>query len=220
MRSHLILCVVSLVPLSALSAAPAVPGGSDGYEVFDEGALYGRLHYREKQRYDGLRCILNDHQRRQYLSLPTREGRDEWIERFWIESDPTPTTRRNELRAEHETRVALARERYACPAAPPWDDRGEILIRFGEPDSTYRVWAEIGRIEQRYPGELWYYHSPEMIVTFTDAYLNGCYIRSSEPVGPESWTEDYFTASFGKSSRMILQEIEAAQKSIVKVKPE
>ena len=214
MRCLPIWCVVFLS-----SILPAVPGAGDEYEVFDEGKLFARLAFKEKQRYDGLRCILNDHQRKQYLSLPTRAGRDEWIERFWIENDPTPTTRRNEMRTEHETRVALARERYACQAHPPWDDRGEILIRFGEPDSTYHVWAEIGSLEQRYPGELWYYYSLPMIVTFTDAYLNGCYILSGEPVGPESWTRDYFTESFGKSSRMILREIEAVQKRFVRISP-
>ncbi|MDD3643133.1 MAG: GWxTD domain-containing protein [Candidatus Krumholzibacteria bacterium] len=205
MQYRLMLRFVLFASLAASSAAPASAGAGDEYQVFDEGALHARLAYREKQRYDGLRCILNDHQRKQYLSLPTRGERDVWIERFWIESDPTPTTRRNELRIEHEARVAIARERFACPSHPPWDDRGEMLIRFGEPDSTRHIWAEIGRLERRWPGEIWQYYSPEMIVTFTDTYLSGRYIRSTEPAGRESWTEDYYTGLFGLSSRMILE---------------
>jgi len=188
-----------------LMAASHLPAGD--YQVFDEETLFYRLAYRERVRYNGLQYLLNNHQKKQYLSLETRDERDGWLERFWLEMDPTPTTRSNERRKEHRDRVELAVARYGCEDPPGWDDRGEILIRFGHPDSTKRVWAEINRLEQRMPGEIWYYWSPPMLVTFTDPYLSGKYVRATDVAGQESWTEDYYTANFGKSSRMILEDL-------------
>ncbi len=180
---------------------------AEDYRVFDEETLFNRLHYRERVRYNGLQYILNDHQKRQYLSLETRDEREEWLRRFWLEMDPTPTTRQNERRKEHFERVKLAVERFGCFDPPGWDDRGETLIRFGMPDSIKRVWSEVYRLEQRWPAEIWYYWSPPMLVTFSDAYLSGKFVRSSEAAGRESWTEDYYNGNFGKSSRMVLEEL-------------
>ncbi len=193
-----VLCLV----LAAASLLPA-----EDYQVFDEQALFDRLHYKEKLRYNGLHYILNDHQKRQYLSLETWDERDEWLRCFWLEMDPTPTTNQNERKKEHFDRVELAVERYGCSDPPGWDDRGEILIRFGVPDSIKRVWSEVSRFQNRWPGEIWYYWSPPMLATFTDPYLSGKYIRSTEAAGYESWTEDYNEGNFFKSSRMILEEL-------------
>lgn len=100
---------------------------AEDYRVFDEETLFNRLHYRERVRYNGLQYILNDHQKRQYLSLETRDEREEWLRRFWLEMDPTPTTRQNERRKEHFERVKLAVERFGCFDPPGWDDRGRHL---------------------------------------------------------------------------------------------
>ena len=189
-----------------LAAASLLP--AKDYRVFDEETLFNRLHYKEKIRYNGLQYLLNDHQKRQYLSLETWDKRDEWLRCFWLEMDPTPTTRHNERKKEHLDRVKMAVERYGCSDPPGWDDRGEVLIRFGLPDEIKRVTAEIGRLVQRWPGEIWYYWSPRMLATFTDPFLSGKYIRSTEAAGHESWTEDYDDANYFKSSRMILEDLE------------
>jgi len=197
---------VTAVAVLCLAAAYS-PLPAEEYEVFDEETLFYRLEYRERIRYNGLQYLLNDHQKRQYLTLEKRGERDEWLRRFWLELDPTPTTRHNERKKEHFERVRLAVAKYGCPDPPGWDDRGETLIRFGMPDSIKRVISEINRLQQRYPGEIWYYRHPRMLVSFTDAYLSGHYIRSTESAGRESWTEDYYSGNFGKSSRMILEDI-------------
>ena len=196
-----VLVVLCLV-LTAASLLPA-----EDYRVFDEETLFNRLQYRERVRYNGLQYLLNDHQKKQYLSLVTRDERDEWLRTFWLEIDPTPTTSHNERKKEHFERVRLAVEKFGCFDPPGWDDRGETLIRFGMPDSIKRVWSEMNRLEQRYPAEIWYYWSPQMMVAFTDAYLSGKFVRSTEVTGLESWTEDYYSGNFGKSSRMILEDI-------------
>ena len=61
---------------------------------FDEEELFSHLDRYEKRRYEGLRYLMNDHQKMQYLKLPTRKERDHWIERFWKLSDPTPATKK------------------------------------------------------------------------------------------------------------------------------
>ncbi len=204
--------IVPVIFLSCLVLAAASLLPAKDYQVFDEETLFYRLHYKERIRYNGLQYILNDHQKKQYLSLETWDERDEWLRCFWLEMDPTPTTRHNERKKEHIDRVKLAVDKYGCDDPPGWDDRGEILIRFGLPDEIKRVPADIGRLVQRWPGELWYYWSPPMLATFTDPYLSGKYIRSTEAAGHESWTKDYYNANYFKSSRMILADIEDARR--------
>jgi GWxTD domain-containing protein len=190
---------------SVLAASSLLP--AKDYRVFDEETLFYRLRYKERIRYNGLQYLFNDHQKKQYLSLETWDERDEWLRCFWLEMDPTPTTKHNERRKEHIDRVKLAVDKYGCDDPPGWDDRGEILIRFGLPDKIKRVWAMVNRLEQRWPGEIWYYQSPPMLVAFTDPHLSGKYICSTDAAGQESWTEDYYAGNFGKSSRMILEDL-------------
>ncbi len=199
--------IVSVMAVFCLvfTAASLLP--AEDYQVFDEETLFNRLHHKEKIRYNGLHYLLNDHQKKQYLSLETWDERDEWLRCFWLEMDPTPTTRHNERKKEHLDRVKLAVERYGCSDPPGWDDRGEILIRFGLPDSTKRILAEINRLEPLIPGEIWYYWSLRMLVTFTDPYLTGRYIHTAEAAGYEPWTDDYNEANYFKSSRMVLEDL-------------
>jgi GWxTD domain-containing protein len=53
--------------------------------------------------------------------------------RFWTRTDPSPLTKVNERLIEHYRRVAYARI-YFGQGRFPWDDRGEIYVRFGAPD--------------------------------------------------------------------------------------
>ena len=64
-----------------------------------------------------------------------REKRAELIDRFWRRLDPSPLTKANERLIEHYRRVAYAR-RYYGQGQFPWDDRGEVYVRFGKPDHT------------------------------------------------------------------------------------
>ena len=64
-----------------------------------------------------------------------REKRAELIDRFWRRLDPSPLTKANERLIEHYRRVAYARQYYG-QGQFPWDDRGEVYVRFGKPDHT------------------------------------------------------------------------------------
>lgn len=159
-------------------------------ETFEgEYALLRNLSAEEQLAYFGLQYLMNDHQKRQYLSIPTPEERASWIERFWIDLDPTPATVENERRIEHEKRVALARRLFAMKKAPGWDRRGETLIRWGLPTERVRTFGTVGMYRFTPPGEIWYYRSLDMIVQFSNVNLKGEYVYSSDPVGRTSRQE-------------------------------
>lgn len=63
----------------------------------------------------------------------TVEQRAALTDRFWQRLDPSPLTQANERLVEHYRRVAYARQQYG-QGQFPWDDRGEIFVRFGKPD--------------------------------------------------------------------------------------
>ena len=67
-----------------------------------------------------------------FRSAPKSEWR-ELSNRFWAGKDPAPVTAANERRNEHYRRVAFSREQYG-EHSHPWDVRGEVYVRYGEPD--------------------------------------------------------------------------------------
>ena len=58
-------------------------------------------------------------------------------DRFWAERDPDYTTDMNERLLEHYRRVWIARTTFSQHRYP-WDRRGEVYIRYGEPDHRSR----------------------------------------------------------------------------------
>lgn len=57
------------------------------------------------------------------------------IHRFWLESDPRPTTTGNERLIEHWRRIAYARQMFQMNRNSVYDcdDRGLIYVKYGEP---------------------------------------------------------------------------------------
>ena len=80
--------------------------------------------------------ILSDAQRAIYNALSKGEKQD-FIDRFWMQKDLDPTTEVNERLQEHYQRVWMARQ-YFAGSAYPWDRRGEVYLRYGEPDYRSR----------------------------------------------------------------------------------
>lgn len=75
-----------------------------------------------------------------YLSLENDWDRSEWWRKLWASRDPTPTTEHNEAEEEFRRRVRYAWEYYGREWEydnffyPPWDSRGEVYIKLGNPD--------------------------------------------------------------------------------------
>lgn len=71
--------------------------------------------------------------------------RVELVKRFWTAHDPDLTTAINERLLEHYRRVWYALGAYSR-GKQPWDRRGEVYIRFGEPD--YRSTSDMKNYNQ------------------------------------------------------------------------
>lgn len=170
---ELVLCILLIIyPVSV-----AYPMGDN---TFNEEECYQRLDKFEREYYQGFRYLLNDHQKRQYLNLDTKEKRDQWKIKFWKMNDPVADTTENERKTEHEERVKLAKERYSKESFPGVDHRGETLIRFGEPDLINKVSADlisaenqVDRFRLKMPGEVWHYIKLGLIVPFEQVKLDG-----------------------------------------------
>lgn len=101
----------------------------------------------------GLDALLKPEDFAAYEALPDSQ-KSEWLRMFWREHDPTPTTSENEFRREHWRRVRYSLYYFSNPLGPiPWDDRGEVYIRYGEPSQrTYRLdefWDRRGSLSAR-----------------------------------------------------------------------
>ena len=198
--STLLILLLCLIP--AVAAA-------EGYTVpFDEEELYSHLDRYERRRYEGLRYLMNNHQKMHYLKVPTREERDEWIMRFWRLNDPTPATKKNERRIEHKQRVKDAREKYPKDGFPYFDHRGETYIRFGKPRVIADIPGNIGGFDAysnhsaaediKMPGEVWHYPRLSMVVPFEDVNLSGEHIyfmevRPAYTTYPSDMMTDYYS---------------------------
>ena len=102
-----------------------------------------------------LRYIAKDRDLSAMRAGETPTERIERFQRFWDKRDPTPGTRRNERMEEYYFRVSSANERYGRFDFRGWDtDRGEVFIRFGEPDfvetHSFNYSAD--------PYEVWFYN--------------------------------------------------------------
>ena len=80
--------------------------------------------------------VLSNEQRAIYNALSDAEKQN-FIDRFWMQKDLDPTTEVNERLQEHYQRVWVARQ-YFAGSAYPWDRRGEVYLRYGEPDYRSR----------------------------------------------------------------------------------
>jgi hypothetical protein len=96
--------------------------------------------------------VLETDEFKEYRSLTEEDDKAEWRRKYWKRKDPTPTTKENEIEEEFQRRIQHSRMyfsefwnflsfkylpdqhlRYGWPHAP-WDARGELYIKYGEPD--------------------------------------------------------------------------------------
>ncbi|MGH2571520.1 MAG: GWxTD domain-containing protein [bacterium] len=126
-----------------------------------------------------LRHVLTDEQQATYVTA-SADGRAELMRVVWGSLDPTPTTEANERRLEHLRRLAYAREHFAIDEPPGWDQRGELLLRYGTPDQRREIPPDVQEGLGLVPGrEVWVYYwlgqayrleDPRFQGNFQDAY--------------------------------------------------
>ena len=128
-----------------------------------EGALSAFQRYmetlpdEEQPLFDDISYIGSKPEARAYRLSSASEDktqRERFLTRFWLQKDPFKTSGGALRRAEHYRRVWHARTHFGKKW--PWDRRGEIYIRYGEPDyiSTSRnlnaiVPLDIQRIQEQ-----------------------------------------------------------------------
>ncbi len=118
----------------------------------------------------------------------------DFIRRFWKEHDPDPTTLENEVQVEYWSRVAQATFLFYDARRRDWDERGEVYVRYGPPDSAaYNpLWSpdptryDAGRNPGRvvfgqygvFPANVlvWHYPALGMTVTLQDRLLSEHYL--------------------------------------------
>ena len=140
----------------------------DALSVFQK--YLDTLSPREKAVYEDISLIAIPEEIASYRAI-SDEDVDAFLNAFWIRKDPFGTTGGSQRRAEHYRRVWHARTffgRYKYP----FDQRGEIYIRYGEPDyrSTWRepnasVPIPVQRIQEKLAFQL--YGRPGTTVTYT-----------------------------------------------------
>ncbi len=167
------LAPVTLAVVAAFAAIARPAWSDDKFEI--KPADIAKLGVPMQHEIASLQYLMNPYQLRQFLQLPSDEARQEWITRFWLANDPTPTTPENEMRTEHYLRTDLARTEFARPEFPGWDKRGEVMIRYGFPDYRGKIESEVTSRKVHPPGELWFYHRHQMMVRFSDFNLSGNY---------------------------------------------
>jgi GWxTD domain-containing protein len=170
-----------LTAIVVMLLCASLPSGVAGESFAQADSLLAGLPPQERATFSELELLMNSDQIREYLMLPNARERSRWIGRFWIGLDPTPTTNANERRAEHERRILLARARFASPQAPGWDNRGEVLIRYGAPAQATKSEEDVTPSSYMLPGEIWYYDVPRMVVRF-QRNIAGEYVCSGDPV--------------------------------------
>jgi GWxTD domain-containing protein len=89
-----------------------------------------------------VRYLMTAAQKKEYALFTTDAERATFIEAFWRQLDPTPTTEVNEFRGEFERRLAFADANFATPKAPGRvTDRAAAFVFLGAP--TYAALSQL-----------------------------------------------------------------------------
>jgi len=128
------------------------------------------------------------------LDTLTGPARTEFLKRFWVRRDPTPSTPKNEFKEQFGERVDYTLTWFkAVNTRDPWDARGTVYIKFGEPDDRQdsvdfwyapmdtakvshgqptldRVFTPAERADpnwfKRHDGEVWFYFARNLVLQF------------------------------------------------------
>ena len=103
----------------------------------------------ERELYTDISLVASAEELEAYRAA-TEEEKVTFLNRFWLKRDSDILTAINERVIEHYRRVWYARTFFAA-AASPWDKRGEVYIRYGQPDyrsrSTRRQFVQNPKVQ-------------------------------------------------------------------------
>lgn len=84
---------------------------------------------------EDVKWIITDRERAAFNRLTNDEERNEFVENFWSQRDPTPDTVRNKFKDSHYQRMLTARQRFSRGGEAGWDTaQGRMYVMYGAPD--------------------------------------------------------------------------------------
>ena len=129
-----------------------------------------KLPSHERVLYEDIRLVSSFEEMTEFNNTPEAE-RPAFLRRFWNDRDPDLSTPVNERLLEHYRRVWHALTEFS-ENKQPWDVRGEVYIRFGEPDHrsrsdrpNYKQSLAVQRVKERLAANI--YGADGMAATFT-----------------------------------------------------
>ncbi len=94
-----------------------------------------RLRRSLRERFEDIAPVATERDTFEYNRLSAKK-RSEYSARFWKEHDPDLATPENEAQLEYWARVSQAYFLYYDAVKRQWDERGEVYVRYGPPDSV------------------------------------------------------------------------------------
>ncbi len=122
-----------LLPIMAIKAL-RVKRFEESTQLFER--FLAQINARERQLYDDIQVLLLNEEIETYRALDGAEKKN-YVARFWRAKNPNLSSAYNERQLAHYERVWMARWSFGRENYP-WDRRGEVYIRYGEPDYRAR----------------------------------------------------------------------------------
>src|SRR5262249_15309377 len=144
---------------------------------------FARLRRSVRERFEDFAPLASEQDTLVFHRLPL-EARADFVRRFWREHDPDLATPENEAQLEYWARVAQAYFLFYDPARREWDERGEVYVRYGPPDSVqynpvgvalYGVSSGDNQVAFPLNVLVWTYRALGMTVTLNDRLLSERY---------------------------------------------
>ncbi len=141
----------------------------------------------ERAHYTDISLVASGKERKAYQALSDEGESQAYLKGFWRRRDPDILTGINERIIEHYRRVWYART-FFSKYEQPWDQRGEVYIRYGEPDHRARSIERQVRV------------SPEVEAVRTQMAVDmygpeAAYLTFSGPVFPVKVQRDPYSTS-------------------------
>ena len=131
------------------------------------------------------------------------EELESFIELFWKVSEPLYLTEYNERLLEHYSRVAYANLHFSVPkmGITGWkSDRGEVVLRYGEPLNRIRMRPQMGDNAVMMKTDMWNYKN--FTLGFTDMAQSGNFVFSAPPA-----EKDKLASQFGGDSQTFMEDL-------------
>jgi GWxTD domain-containing protein len=174
------------------------------------------LEESERAIYEDIRHVASEEETAEYESTSGAQ-REAYLKRFWANRDPDVTTPANERRVEHYRRVWFARQEFS-KTVQPWDRRGEVYVRFGEPDhrstsanANFSRALAVQRVKERLAVNL--YGSDAVMHTFSgpvfpvETFSLRKDVLGMETTDPEMFLEAERDATGGDESDLELRQL-------------